>query len=305
MDALPIPTARRPLGESHLQVFPLAYGCWRFAGTTVAEARAKVEAALEIGIDLFDHADIYGGDGAAEDLFGRMLAESPGLRERMVIASKGGIVPGLPYDSRPEHLAATCEASLKRLRVDVIDLWQVHRPDLLTHPQELARTLERLRRDGKVREVGVSNFSPSQLAALQHHLPFPLTTAQPELSPWRLDPLWDGVLDQCMQYGLTPLAWSPLAGGRLGLPEQEARREPDGERLARLVATLDRLAQREGVPRQALVLAWILAHPSGPIPILGTQRPERIRESAQALGVRLSRSDWYAVVEASLGESLP
>jgi predicted oxidoreductase len=305
MDVLPIPSAPRPLGNSSLQCFPIAYGLWRFAGTGVREAREKVEAALELGIDLFDHADIYGGEGAAEELFGRVLAEAPALRQRMIVATKGGIVPGLPYDSSRSHLAACVELSLKRLRTDVIDLYQIHRPDLLTHPQELAGTLDRLRSTGKVREVGVSNFTPSQVAALQRHLPFALATQQPEFSVWQLAPLRDGVLDQCMESGLTPLAWSPLAGGLLGLTIPEARRQPEGARLARLLETLDALAAREGVTRTAVALAWLLAHPAGVVPILGTTRLDRMNYALRALRVRLSRSDWYDVLEASHGERLP
>ncbi len=305
MDALPLSSSLRPLGNSSLRAFPLAFGLWRFAGTGVHEARAKLEAVLEVGVNLFDHADIYGGDGAAEDLFGRVLAEAPGLRQRMLIATKGGIVRGVPYDSSASHLGEAVEGSLKRLRVDVIDLYQIHRPDLLTHPLELAATLERLRQAGKIREVGVSNFTTTQVAALQQHLPFAIATHQPEFSAWHQAPLRDGVLDQCMQHGWTPLAWSPLARGLLGLGVDEAKQKQNGVRLAALIERLDALAVREGVTRTALALAWLLAHPAGVIPILGTQRLERIREGVTALRVRLSRADWYAVLQASQGEKLP
>jgi predicted oxidoreductase len=305
MDALSIPLTARALGPTHLRVFPLAYGCWRFAGTSVREAREKLEAALAVGIDLFDHADIYGGEGAAEDLFGRVLAESPGLRQRMLLATKGGIVQGVPYDTSPAHVAAACEGSLKRLRTDVIDLYQLHRPDLLVHPRELAGTLERLRREGKIREVGVSNFTRWQFDALQRHLSFPIAVHQPEFSPLCLGPLRDGVLDQCLERDVTPLAWSPFARGRLGLTLEAARREPEGERLAAVLENLDILAEREGVSRAAVVLAWILVHPSRPVPIIGTQRLDRIRASADAFKVHLTRRDWYAVLEAAQGEKLP
>lgn len=305
MDALAISAAPRQLGRSGLRAFPLAYGLWRFAGTSVREAREKIEAALEVGIDLFDHADIYGGDGAAEDLFGRVLSDAPALRARMLVATKGGIVRGVPYDASPSALAAAAEASLKRLRVDVVDLYQIHRPDLLTHPQELARTLERLRSDGKIREVGVSNFTTGQFLALQQHLPFPIATHQPEFSPFFPAPVRDGILDQCMERGVTPLAWSPLARGLLGLTPEAAAREPGGARLVALLAVLDALAAREGVSRTAVALAWLLAHPAGVIPILGTQRVERIRESVAAFRVRLTRGDWYRVLEAAEGAKLP
>jgi predicted oxidoreductase len=305
MDALPISDALRPLGRSMLRAFPLAYGTWRFAGTDVWRAREKIDAALEVGINLFDHADIYGGNGAAEELFGRVLAEAPPLRDAMLIATKCGIIPGVPYDSSPTHILRAAERSLQRLRVDVIDVFQIHRPDLLGHPEEVASALTTLRDQGKIREVGVSNYSVSQFDTLQHFLPFPIATHQPEFSAWWLEPLRNGLLDQCMRVQVTPLAWSPLAGGKLGLSVDAARRERDGERLAALIDRLDQIAAREAVPRSAVALAFLLACPAGVIPIIGTQRPQRIRDSTAALRVHLSRADWYAILTASQGKKLP
>ena len=300
----------RPLGASGLSCFPIAYGCWRFAGPDVAAARAKIDAALEIGVDLFDHADIYGFDGSggfgdAEALFGRVLAESPGLRDHMIIATKGGITPPVPYDSSPAWLRRACEDSLRRLRVDVIDLYQLHRPDFLGHPGRIAETLAALREEGKIRHVGVSNYTPSQLRALQAHLPFPIATRQPEFSPWRYQPLKDGTLDQCLELGITPLPWSPLAGGRLALPREEAARRPEGPRLVALIDALDVVARAQGVSRTAVILAWILAHPSGAVPIIGTQTLSRIRDSASALDVAMDRATWNAILVAAQGEALP
>ncbi len=295
----------RRLGASGLQVGPIAYGCWRFAGTDVAAARRKVEAALDVGITLFDHADIYGGEGAAESLFGAVLREAPALRDRMVIATKCGIVPGMPYDSTPAHIRQACEESLRRLGVEVIDLYQLHRPDWLEHPRAVAEALTGLRESGLVREVGVSNFTAAQFAALQAHLPFPIVTHQPEFSAWCLDPLRDGVLDQCLQHGITPLAWSPFAGGLLGLSLGEARQDPNGDRLVALLTRLDTLAQHAGSSRPAVALAFLLAHPAGVVPIIGTQQVDRIRAAAHAYRVSLTRADWYAIVEASEGQALP
>lgn len=302
---MPLSNAERRLGVTSLRVFPIAYGCWRFAGTDVRTARAKVEAAIEAGIDLFDHADIYGGNGAAEELFGKVLAEVPHLRQSMLVATKGGIVPGVPYDSSRAHLLRSVEGSLRRLHTDVIDLYQIHRPDMLGHPEETAAALSQLRDAGKIREVGVSNYSVAQFEALQAYLEFPIATHQPEFSAWWLEPLRDGVMDQCMRRKVTPLAWSPLAGGKLGLSVEAARQETNGERLAALISRLDELAAREGVSRTAVCLAFLLAHPAGVIPILGTQRADRIRDSLDAFRVRLARADWYAIVQASQGKKLP
>jgi len=307
---LTIDRGPRRLGASDLETGPLAYGCWRLAGTGVREAREKIEAALECGMSLVDGADIYGIDGghpvgAAEALLGDVLAEAPALRDRLTVATKAGIVPGVPYDSSPDHLREACEASLRRLRLERIDLFQIHRPDWLGHPAAVAGALADLRRQGKVREVGVSNHSPAQFDALQAHLPFPLVTHQPELSAWRLDAFEDGVLDQCMARGVTPLAWSPFAGGLLGLDPARALEHERGGPLAALLQRLDGLARDHGVPRSAVALAFLLAHPAGVVPIVGTQRPERIRECARALDVPLTRRDWYELVVASRGEALP
>ncbi|MBI3783664.1 MAG: aldo/keto reductase [Deltaproteobacteria bacterium] len=305
MDILPITDTARSLGSSSLRVFPLAYGCWRFAGTDVRHAREKIESALEAGMTLFDHADIYGGNGAAEELFGKVLAEVPHLRDAMVVATKCGIIPGVPYDSSPAHIARAVEGSLRRLHVDVIDLYQIHRPDWLAHPEEVATALSQLRTQGKIREVGVSNFTAAQFEALQHYLPFPIATHQPELSAWWLEPLRDGVIDQCTRRRVTPLAWSPLAGGKLGLTSDAAKRETNGERLSTLIECLDRIAAPQNASRSATALAFLLAHPVGIVPIIGTQRVERIRDSLEAFHVRLTRTDWYAIVQASMGKKLP
>lgn len=273
-------------------------------------AREKVELALELGIDLFDHADIYGVDGGgsfgdAELLFGQVLKEAPALRERFVLATKGGIVLGLPYDSSTKYIREAVDASLTRLGVDVIDLYQIHRPDFLGHPAELAEVLSALRAEGKIREVGVSNYTPSQTRALQAHLPFALATSQPEFSCIRHHALRDGTLDLCLETGITPLAWSPLAGGSLGLSREEASRQANGERLVACIDVLDRIAQEQSVSRAAVAIAWTLLHPAKVMPILGTQNPARLRACMDATRVQMSRAEWNEVLVAAQGEPLP
>ena len=294
---------RRRLGETTLAVSPLAWGMWRFRGDDLDGAKALVETALDTGINLFDTADIYGPDngepfGAAEALLGRVFARDSRLRDRMVLATKVGIEMGVPYNSSAAYLTAACEASLRRLGVERIDLYQIHRPDTLTHPAEVARGLDDLRRAGKIAEAGVSNHTPAQVAALVAHLPFKLATIQPEFSPLAIDPVSDGVLDQAMQLGLGVLAWSPLGQGRLGADSAEGR---PGE----VAAVLDTLAASHGVSRSAIAYAWILAHPARPIPIVGSQQPARIREATQALTVSLTRTEWYGVLTAARGAPLP
>lgn len=294
----------RPLGKSTLSTSPLAWGMWRFRGDDVAAAQGLVEAALDAGMTLLDTADIYGPDnnepfGAAEALLGRVLKAAPHLRRRMTLASKGGIVMGVPYDSSPAYLEQAVEASLSRLGVERIDLYQIHRPDSLAHPAAVAETLTRLRTAGKIGEVGLSNHTAAQVAAVQAHLPFPLACVQVEFSALAIEPLSDGTLDQAMASGMGVLAWSPLAQGRLGISTK------GGARAEAVRQTLDAVALVKGVSRTAVAYAWILAHPSGAVPIIGTQQPERIVEATEALKVELTRAEWYTILTAARGTPLP
>ena len=292
------------LGKSSLSVSPLAWGMWRFSGDDVSAARRRVEAALEAGLTFLDTADIYGPDnnepfGAAEALVGRVLKEAPHLRHQIVLASKGGIVMGASYDSSPAYLESAVEASLSRMGVEVIDLYQIHRPDHLAHPAEVALVLTRLRQAGKILEVGLSNHTSAQVAALQAHLSFPIACIQIEFSPLVVGSLYDGTLDQALETGMAVMAWSPLAQGRL------ADGPTTDDRVPAVRLALDEIAARHGVSRTVAAYAWLLAHPSKPIPIVGSQRPGRIAEAPAALAVTLTRAEWYAVLTAARGAPLP
>jgi predicted oxidoreductase len=304
MSELPLPPATRHLGESGIAVSPLAWGMWRLAedGRTAADAAKLVHAALDAGITFLDTADIYGFDGSggfgdAEALLGEVLAAEPGLRDKMVLATKGGILPPLPYDQSDDYLRKAIDDSLLRLKVDSVDLWQIHRPDILAHPQEVARVLDDAVTSGKVKALGVSNFTMAQTAALNHFLGAKLVTTQPEISPLRIDCFENGELDQAMMLGLTPMAWSPLGGGRLAAPETA--------RDKGVAAALDVVAEAQGVSRTVSAYSWLMAHPAGIIPIIGSQNAGRIAEGAQALAVRWTRTDWYAVLVAARGVPLP
>lgn len=304
MSLLPLPPESVALGQSGLSVAPIAWGMWRLAedGRSAADAARLVHTALDAGITLLDTADIYGFDGTggfgdAEALLGEVFAAEPGLRGKMVLASKGGILPPLPYDQSVEYLSGAIDASLRRMQVERIDLYQVHRPDILAHPQEVARTLEDALAAGKIGAIGVSNFTIQQVEALAHFVDTPLATTQPEISPLRIDCFENGELDQAMRLGLTPLAWSPLGGGQL--------LSPASARDKAVAAELDRVAADQGVSRTVAAYSWLMAHPARIIPIVGSQNPERIAEAAGALSVRWTRQDWYAVLVAARGERLP
>lgn len=302
MDLLPLPDARRPLGKSGITVSALAWGNWRLCGDDVDGVVRLLHAALDAGIDLIDTADIYGPDndepfGASEALLGRALKADASLRNRIVLATKGGISMGVPYDSSASYIGAAIDASLARLGCDHIDLWQIHRPDMLTHPLEIARVIEDAHRAGKIRSFGVSNFTASQIATLQQFLPLPIVSTQPELSALKIAPMENGELDQAIAMDMAVMAWSPLAGGRIAAPADA--------RAQAVAAVLDGLAADYGVSRTAVAYSWIMAHPARPIPIVGSQKADRIAQAADALKVRWTRANWYAVLVAAKGEALP
>jgi predicted oxidoreductase len=309
------------LGTSQLQTSRIAYGCWRLAGTwNPAEVtpekddvgRRAVVAALEAGYSMFDHADIY-CRGHGETLFGQVMKANPSIRDDIVISTKCGIrVAGEPwsdsphrYDFSAEHIIQSCEASLKRLQVETIDLLQLHRPDFLMNPEEIADAFNQLMRAGKVREFGVSNFRPSQISALQKACPMRLAVHQVEISLAKLDCFTDGILDQCLLEKMTPLAWSPLGGGVLGSPEITSGMGPRHPVSALLQETISAIADARGVSRSIIALAWLLKHPSKIVPIIGSTDPQRIREATKAPEIDLTRDEWYRLLVAARGEKLP
>ena len=234
------------------------------------------------------------------------MEKHPEWRDRLVIATKCGVrfenePKGAPhrFDFDGRHIIQSVEDSLKRLKIDRIDLYQLHRPDWLADPVEIAAAFIKLRNAGKVRHFGVSNFRPSLVRALQAALPFPLVSNQVEIHFLRLATFEDGTLDQCLEMKMTPLAWSPLAGGRLGPAVEESRKpelkDHEGQAAVfrlRPVLVVGGEAVRAFRPSPSL-LAWQMRHPSGIIPILGTTRPEMMREAALADTIELDRENWY------------
>ena len=300
------------LGHSDLQSSRLAYGCMRIVGDGSNSDRDKgkhaIHAAVDAGYTLFDHADIYGG-GACEELFGEVLKESPGLRERLVIATKCGIrfagdpnddAPGR-YDFSKDHIIDSLEGSLQRLGIEQIDLLMLHRPDYLMRAAEVAEAFAALAASGKVAHFGVSNFSASQFELLQSVLPTPLLVNQVEINIHNIDALTNGVLDQCQRFGVTPQAWSPIAGivhpawGNTFSPQDEERIRVEAEHQC----------EKYGVDGSIIALAWLLKNPADISPIIGSTNPERIAAAVSALDVSYSREDWYRLLEARNGAPVP
>jgi len=303
-----------PLGKSSLTGSRLAYGCWRLASNKEdpnAGLRA-VKAAYEAGYTLFDNADIYGG-GEAEKMLGAALKEIPGMRERVVILTKTGVrhsghpSPDAPnrWDFSAEHIERSCEQSLKRMGIETIDVYMLHRPDFLADPQEIAEAFEKLRVAGKVRHFAVSNFRPSLVTALQSACAMPLILHQVEISLAKLDTFTDGTLDQCLAERITPMAWSPLAGGLIGDGAKRLLKWQQSYQPDKFLADLEVIAKARGVSRTVIAFAWLMKHPSKIIPIVGSINPERIREATKAAELELSREEWYRLLNAARGEPLP
>jgi predicted oxidoreductase len=293
----------KPLGKTGILVSSLGWGMWRFAGTPLPAARKLVETVFETGINFFDTADIYGykgthGFGDAEALLGEVFKEAPALRTSMVLASKGGITPPTPYNSSYAYLVEACEASLRRLNTDYLDLWQIHRPDLLTHPAEIAKAVDKLMQAGKIRSFGVSNYTTAQTRALAAHLSTDIASFQPEFSPLAFDALTDGTLDLAMELGASVLAWSPLAGGRLATNDEDARSRA-------VSAALDSVAAAHKVSRTSVAYAWVKTHPSRPIALIGSQNLDRILETREVSTFELTAAEWYQILVASRGAPMP
>jgi predicted oxidoreductase len=313
-----------------LPVSRLAYGCmqlsraWDATPVTADERRLTqrlVETALAGGITLFDHADIY-ARGKSEQVFGDVLRASPGLRERMVLQSKCGIrfaddPPGTPgrYDFSQAHIVASAEGSLSRLGVGHLDVLLLHRPDALVEPDEVAKAFDTLHTAGKVRHFGVSNHTAGQIALLRRHVRQPLVANQVEVSLLHHHLIDDGVvanttghayasaagtLDYCRLHDLRMQAWSPLAGGKLATTSEFA--DPV---IRATSALLHQLAEEKGVTPEAIQLAWLLRHPAGIQPIVGTTDPVRLAACCAADGVTLSREEWYALFTAARGTRVP
>jgi predicted oxidoreductase len=263
--------------------------------------QAKLEACLEQGITTLDLADIY-GHYLAESALGGAFRTAPQLRDRVEIVTKCGIVlPGGPvparvkhYDTSARHIRASVEASLSKMRIERIDLLLLHRPDPLMRPEETAGVLEALVAEGKVRALGVSNFAPHDWTLLESALSLPLVTNQIEVSLTAPHALLDGQAAFLQAKGVRPMAWSPLGRGAIF-----------GSENARLAEVLDEIARRHGTGRAAVALAWLLAHPAGILPVIGTNRPERIREVAEATLVDMDRQTWFELLAAATGQEVP
>ncbi|SEN72089.1 aldo/keto reductase [Lihuaxuella thermophila] len=263
------------------------------------------EQCLEQGITTFDLADIY-GDYTCESIFGQVLKQKPILRDRMQIVTKCGICMRSDkypdrrvkyYDTSKEHILASVDNSLRHLQTDYIDLLLIHRPDPMIDPEEVAEAFAHLKKVGKVRHFGVSNFTPSQFRMISAYVEMPLVTNQIEMSVLHVEPFFDGTMDQCLEKRIPPMAWSPLAGGRIfsAADEQSLRTR---EALVQVGKELGDFSLDQ------LMLAWLLRHPGRIMPIIGTGRWDRILSAVQSLAIPMTRMQWFQILEASRGRQV-
>lgn len=321
------------LPNTELKVSRIIAGCMGLGGgwekNVVLGERHEAQAedflakALDVGINYFDHADIYAW-GKAEEIFGRTLALHPGLRANIVIQSKCGIrwaddPPGSPhrFDFSRGHILDAVEGTLRRLHTDYLDILLLHRPDVLWEGEEIAEAFASLKAEGKVRYFGVSNFNRASMEYLQHFLPDPLVADQVQMSLLHHDFAvagisfnqavpdysngWEGALEYCRLNGVSLQAWSPLDKGVLSAEDLSGLTP-----VQRKTAILAReMAKARGLPAEAIALAWLLRHPARIMPVLGTIRPERIEACAKATEVTMTREEWYGLFEAARGLGVP
>lgn len=295
------------IGQNKMEASQIGLGCMRLTGLKEKEDIVNlIETAVDLGINFFDHADIYDA-GKAEAVFGECLPE--GLREKILIQTKCAIRPGCCYDFSYEYIMKSVEGSLKRLKTDYVDFLLLHRPDTLMEEEEVARAFEELEKSGKVRCFGVSNQNSMQLALMNKFCGGKIAINQLQLSIPHCDIIDSGinvnihndaganrdgsVLEYCRLKDITIQAWSPFQYGMF-----------EGcfigsEKFPELNKVLDRLAAKYGVTQNAIAIAWILRHPAGIQPIVGTTSAERLKGIAAAVDVRLTREEWYELYLAA------
>jgi predicted oxidoreductase len=300
------------VGNGVLDVSQISLGCMRIADLSAKEADTHVHTALELGIDFFDHADIYAG-GKAEEVFAGVLDNNPGMRDKMIIQTKCGIRKGF-FDFSKEHILQSVEDSLKRLKTDYIDVLLLHRPDTLFEPEEVAEAFDILESKGLVKHFGVSNQNPLQIELLKKNVKQPLLFNQLQLSimtTGMIDAGFNvnmtnsgsvvhdgGILEYSRLHDMTIQPWSPF---QYGFFEGVFL---DNNKFPELNEVINRLATEKEVANTAIAIAWILRHPANMQPVVGTTNAQRLRDIAKASDITLTRPEWYEIYRAA-GNILP
>ncbi|MFD1314718.1 aldo/keto reductase [Namhaeicola litoreus] len=290
-----------------LSISRIVQGLWRVTDWNYSDMQLLkfVEEVLSLGIDSFDQADIY-GNYESEKKFGEALKLKPSLREEIKIISKCGIKllsdkfperKAKHYDYSYEHIVKSAETSLKNMRTDRLDLLLLHRPSPFFNAEEVARAFEFLKKGGKVLHFGVSNFKPSQFEVLQSYLSDSLVTNQVEISPFCLEHFENGNIDFFQKHKIKPMAWSPLGGGNIFNTKDEG--------IISCLEVLNRIGEELNCSVDQVVYAWLVKHPVGICPVIGTGKIERVKSAAKSLEIDLNLEQWFQIYEAGLGEELP
>ena len=292
----------------------IGVGFWRLnRNTDIKSAEDFIRTSIENGANFFDHADIYGG-GEAEKIFSEAIGMNDSLREKMIIQTKCGIVPGKSFDFSRKHILESVDGSLKRLDTDYIDVLLLHRPDTLFEPEEVCEAFDILKTSGKVRNFGVSNENMWQMEYLRRNLNVPLVANQMQLSITHCPMIQSGlnvnmfndsavdrgagIIEYCRMNKITIQAWSPF---QYGFAKGTFIDNPD---FPELNAKLQELADKYGVTKTTIVMSWLLSHPAKIQPLTGTLKKERLLECLKASDILLNREEWYAVY-MSAGNILP
>lgn len=296
------------LPQSDLTVSKIALGCMRMSDKSVEEVEELVKTALDLGINFFDHADIYGG-GKSEEIFGEVLKRHPEYRAKMILQTKCGIVPGKRYDFSKEHILQCVNDSLKRLNTDHVEILLLHRPDALCDPQEVAEAFDELYQTGKVKYFGVSNHTPLQIELLKKYSKYPLIINQLQLSivhsvmidsglNMNMKEVFaqdkdGGVLDYCRLNDMTIQPWSSI---QASWAEGTFIDHPDYQKLNDV---MQELANKYHVTKPAIAIAWLLRHPAKMQPIVGTTSPIHLKKISEACKIQITRQEWYDLYLAS------
>lgn len=292
--------------SKNVELSKVVVGCMRIkdSGIQGDELLKFVHECLDLGVTSFDHAPVYGGY-TCEKIFGdSVLRKEPQLRKKMKIVTKAGIVlPGkndnkvIYYDSSKEEILKEVNESLLKLGTDYIDLLLIHRPDVLGNPAEMAEALESLVKEGKVLNVGVSNFMPSQINMLQSYLSIPVATNQMELSVKTVDNFFNGVTDDALSRKMPLMAWSPLGGGSVF--------KGNDEQSVRLREVISEIAKVHNTSIDTIMYAWLFKHPVNIAAITGTMNIKRVKTAVDALDISLTYDEWYQILAASRGYNVP
>lgn len=293
--------------STDLEFSRIVHGLWRLNEWDISKEQLLqlIEQCLEMGITTFDHADIY-GNFTCEEIFGEALKLNPKIREKMEIVTKTGIVfksnnrpehDGHYYNTTFDHIVKSAERSLQNFGTDYIDVLLIHRPDPFMDPEDVARAFNQLRSEGKVNYFGVSNFTQNDFTLLQSYLDFDLVTNQIEASVLKYDNFENETIKFLQEKRINPMIWSPLAGGEIFTSQSES-----AIRVRNVLTEIAKKHNTENISK--IAYAWLLAHPAKLIPIVGSGKINRISEAVNALNIKLTRADWFAILDALVGHEV-